>query len=121
MIRLCFPYMKDHGDASIINFGSGSDEMGMEGCAAHAAAKEAIRGLSRVVAREWGKHGIRVNTASPSAVTDNVMASLSTNPMCRPGDSYEDITPAVVFLASEDARRVTGQNLNIDGGGNIHS
>lgn len=89
-----------------------------------------------MVAREWGKHGIRVNTASPSAVTDNVMASvtqlpeerkayvmasLSTNPMCRPGDSYEDITPAVVFLASGDARWVTGQNLNIDGGGNIHS
>lgn len=136
MMRLCFPYMKDHGDASIINFGSGAGEMGLDGYAAYAATKEAIRGLSRVVAREWGKHGIRVNIASPSAVTDNVMAgvaqlpeeqkayvmaSLSTNPLCRPGDPYEDITPAVVFLASEDARWVTGQNLNIEGGGNIHS
>lgn len=136
MMRLCFPYMKDHGDASIINFGSGTGDLGLEGYAAYAATKSAILGLSRVAAREWGKHGIRVNTASPSAVTDNVMAgiadlpeeqkayvmaTLSTNPLCRPGDPYEDITPAVVFLASEDARWITGQNLNIEGGGNIHS
>lgn len=136
MMRLCFPYMKGKKDASIVNFGSGAGEMGLEGYAAYASTKEAIRGLSRVATREWGQYGIRVNVLSPSAVTENVidgisqlpqeqkdyvMQSLSQNPLRRPGDPYEDITPAAVFLASEDSRWVTGQNLNVEGGGNIHS
>lgn len=136
MMKLCFPYMKEHGDASIINFGSGSGDLGMEGYAAYASTKEAIRALSRVVAREWGKYGIRVNVLCPSAVTDHVkaslahlseeqktyvMSSLSTNPLCRPGNPYEDITPVAVFLASEDSRWITGQSINAEGGGNIHA
>lgn len=135
LMQLCFPYMKDK-PSSIINFGSGAGELGLEGYAAYAATKEAIRGLSRVAAREWGQYGIRVNVLSPSAVTENVragveqlppeqqayvMASLSQNPMKRPGDPYEDITPVAVFLASQESQWVTGQNINVEGGGNIHS
>lgn len=89
-----------------------------------------------MVAREWGQYGIRVNVVSPSAVTDNVKASLevlpedqkayveatlTVNPLRRAGDPYEDVTPAIVFLASEEAKWITGQNLNLEGGGNIHS
>ncbi|MCI5498918.1 MAG: SDR family oxidoreductase [Clostridiales bacterium] len=135
MMRLCFPYLKGKS-SSIINFGSGSGDLGMEGYAAYASTKEAIRGLSRVAAREWGQYGIRVNILSPSAVTENVTAglcalsdaekqyvkdSLSQNPLRRPGDPYEDITPAAVFLASDASRWITGQNLNVEGGGNIHA
>ena len=135
MMKLCLPYMKDR-NASIINFGSGAGDQGLEGYAAYAATKEAIRGLSRVAAREWGKYGIRVNIVNPSAVTDNVkagiemlpedqkayvMSTLSNNPLCRPGDPYEDITPAIVFLASDDSRWITGQTLMVEGGGAIHS
>ncbi len=135
MMRLCFPYMKDK-QSSIVNFGSTGGEMGMDGFAAYAAAKESIRAISRVAAREWGKYGIRVNTCSPAGVTDHVMETIGdlsqemqdfvmngmkNNPMCRIGDPYEDITPAVVFLACDDSRWVTGQNLNVEGGGNIHS
>ena len=135
MMLLCFPYMKDKNSA-IVNFGSTGGEMGMEGFAAYAAAKESIRAISRVAAREWGKYGIRVNTCSPAGVTDHVMdtigdlskemqeyilGGMKANPMQRIGDPYEDITPAIVFLASDDSIWVTGQNLNVEGGGNIHS
>ncbi len=135
MMQLCFPYLRDK-DSSVINFGSSGGEMGMDGYAAYAATKEAIRALSRVTAREWGKYGIRVNTCSPSSMTDHVEAELNNlpedmknyvlegfkaNPLCRIGQSYEDVTPAVVFLASDDSRWITGQNLNVEGGYNIHS
>lgn len=135
MMRLCFPYLKDK-NSSIVNFGSSGGEMGMDGYAAYAAAKESIRAISRVAAREWGKYGIRVNTCSPAGLTDHVlntiddlspemkdyvMGGFAANPMCRIGDPYDDVTPAVVFLASDDSRWVTGQNLNVEGGSNIHS
>ena len=83
-----------------------------------------------------GKYGIRVNTCSPAGMTDHVTGDIDklsdemkayildgfkANPMCRIGDPYDDIAPAVVFLACNDSRWVTGQNLNVEGGGNIHS
>lgn len=135
LMKLCYPYLKDK-DSSIINFNSGAADLGMEGYAAYASTKAAITALTRVVAREWGPCGIRANTIAPSAVTDNVqasmdylpeemkayvMASLSENAMKRPGDPYEDITPAVVFLASDDSRWITGQDIRVEGGGNMHA
>ncbi len=135
LMKLCLPYMKGK-NASIVNFGSGAGDMGMEGYAAYAATKEAVRGLSRVAAREWGQYGIRVNIVNPGAITDNVKAgleklpedqkayvisSLSQNPMRRPGDPYEDITPAILFLASDESRWVTGQTLMVEGGAFIHA
>lgn len=135
LMRLCYPYLKDK-NSSIINFNSGAGDLGLEGYAAYASTKAAIGALTRVAAREWGQFGIRVNTVAPSAVTDNVqasmdylsdemksygMASLATNPMKRAGDPYEDITPAIVFLASEDSKWITGQELKVEGGGNIHA
>ena len=81
--------------------------------AVYAAAKEAIRAISRVAAREWGKYGIRVNTCSPAGMTDHVTADID--------NLSDDIAPAVVFLASDDSCWATGQNLNVEGGGNIHS
>lgn len=136
LMKLCFPYMKDKKDASIINFGSSGGDLGLDGYAAYAATKEAIRGLSRVVAREWGKNNIRVNVISPVALTEHVadalellpeehkasiMAGMAGNPMGRPGDPYEDVAPVVVFLASEESRWITGQNIYAEGGVTIHS
>ena len=135
MMQLCFPYLKDK-NASVINFGSGAGRAGHEGFAAYAAVKEAIRGLTRVTAREWGKYGIRVNTVCPSAITDNVKAGLeylppemkeavtnlmSINPLCLPGDPYEDITPVVLFMVCDESGWITGQDINVEGGGDIHS
>ena len=130
MMQLCYPYMKEKG-GSIINFGSIGGVAGMEGFAAYAAEKEAIRGLSRVAAREWGAMNIRVNCVCPNVITDRfeegiesspkevrdyLMASMSQNAMHRPGRAYEDATPAILFLACDDSRWVTGQTLHVEGG-----
>ncbi len=135
LIQLCFPYMKDK-KSSIINFGSSNGDFGYAGYAAYASCKEAIRALTRVAAREWGQYGIRVNTLSPAAMTDRVkeslphldektrdyiIASLSSGPLKRPGDPYEDIAPVAVFLACDESQWITGQTINTQGGANIHS
>lgn len=130
MMQLCFPLMKEHGGA-ILNYGSVGGVSGMEGFAAYAAEKEAIRGLSRVVAREWGQFNIRVNCICPNVATDRFLAgidqspsevaeylkaSMSQNAMHRMGMAYDDATPAIVFLVSDDSKWVTGQTLHVEGG-----
>ena len=67
-MQAAFPHMKD-GGGSIINMGSREGIFGGVGFAAYAATKEAIRGLSRTAAREWGKHKIRVNVVCPAALS----------------------------------------------------
>jgi len=127
LMKLCYPYMKGKS-SSIINFTSGTYQVGLEMYASYAADKGAIRALSMVVAREWGVDGIRVNTISPIAITDTIVDKLSPeysewvkgmmkdNAMQRVGDPYSDIAPVLVFLASEESRWITGQNINVDGG-----
>ncbi|MFS3127864.1 SDR family NAD(P)-dependent oxidoreductase [Nocardioides sp. Bht2] len=113
---------------SIINFASGAGLNGNPTQGAYAAAKEAVRGISRVAAREWAVDGINVNLISPLARTEGVDAFIkahpeqekvlsSGNPMRRLGDPRADIAPVAVFLASDDARYMTGQTLMADGGG----
>ncbi|MBS1821538.1 MAG: SDR family oxidoreductase [Acidobacteria bacterium] len=121
-----YPELKKHG-GSIINFGSGAALEGQPTQAAYAAAKEAIRGLSRVVANEWAKDNIRVNVVCPIALTAGVAkwkesfpdmynASLARIPLGRFGDPERDVAPVVAFLASDDSRFMTGQTLLADGG-----
>ena len=66
-----YPHLKDNGGA-IVNFASGAGIIGQPTQAAYASAKEAIRGLSRVVANEWAKDDIRVNVVGPMALTEGV-------------------------------------------------
>lgn len=138
LMKLCFPHMRDRPGAgtSVINFASEAGVMGDALYAPYAASKEAVRGLSRVVAREWGQYNIRVNTLCPNGMTDNISQGLGwmetatrehiekafvNNPFQRPGDPYEDVAPVTVFLASDDSRWMTGQNLHADGGGLINA
>ena len=121
-----FPHLKNKG-GSVINFGS---KMGMQpiaGIASYAAAKEAIRALTRSAAREWGKHNIRVNVLNPASLGDAGTAYFKDRPtefelLCqevslgRFGDAKADIGAVAVFLASDDSRFVTGQTINADGG-----
>ncbi|WP_185275333.1 SDR family NAD(P)-dependent oxidoreductase [Leifsonia shinshuensis] len=133
LMKLCFPHPRDKtgAGASIINFASEAGVMGDSLYAPYAAAKEAVRGLSRVVAREWGQYNIRVNTVCPNGMTENVSGGLQylnpelrdhvekafvNNPFGRAGDPYEDVAPVVVFLASDDSHWITGQNIHADGG-----
>ena len=90
-------------------------------------AKESIRALTRVAAKEWGEYGITVNSISPAAETDCgkevVAAGLVTGAaipaIARFGSPYDDIAPVVAFLASEGAGYMTGYNYMIDGGVSI--
>lgn len=121
-----FPHLKT-AKGSVINFGS---KMGMQpiaGIASYAAAKEAIRALTRSAAREWGKFGIRVNVLNPASLGEAGTAYFKDRPaefekLCQDvalgyfGDARADIGAVAVFLASDDSRYVTGQTINADGG-----
>jgi NAD(P)-dependent dehydrogenase (short-subunit alcohol dehydrogenase family) len=96
------------------------------GFAAYGPAKEAVRSLTKVAARELGPDGIRVNAICPSAKTrlmeawidrhpKSAEAKLRTIPLRRFGEP-EDIANAAVFLASDLASYVTGHTLMVDGG-----
>ncbi len=71
-MRECFPYLKE-SKGSVINFASGAGLFGKLGQSSYAAAKEGIRGMSRVAAAEWGPDGVRVNVVCPLAMTESLM------------------------------------------------
>ena len=125
-MQAAFSRMKEHG-GSIINFGSRTGTAGEAGFGIYAATKEGIRGLSRVAAREWGPHGIRVNVICPAAMSEASEKYLAEHPekmeyyvsmipLRRLGDPEKDIGPIVAFLASDESRYVTGQTINAEGG-----
>jgi NAD(P)-dependent dehydrogenase (short-subunit alcohol dehydrogenase family) len=125
----CYPYMEGRG-GSIINFGSGAGVLGMATFLSYAVAKEGIRAVTRVAAREWGPVGIRVNTICPQAwdwsersqryfdslPEETQQARLNEVPLRHFGQAERDIGGVAVFLASDDAGFVTGHTLFADGG-----
>lgn len=126
LMQACHAQLKSTG-GSVINFASGAGIEGQVNQASYAAAKEAIRAISRVAANEWARDNINVNLISPLALTEGVEAYLAANPgveqrllagtpMHRFGDPESDIGRAAVFLASNDATYITGQTLMVDGG-----
>jgi len=124
LMQLALPYLRDRGGGTVVNLGSGAGTEGMPGFAPYAAAKEATRGLTKVAAREWGRHGIRVNVLCPYAASEH-WDSLSEDeragrlrgvPLRRMGDPEADVGGVVVFLASDAGSYVTGQTIMVDGG-----
>jgi NAD(P)-dependent dehydrogenase (short-subunit alcohol dehydrogenase family) len=129
-MQAAHPHLVARGGGSIVNFGSGSGTSGKPGEGAYAAAKEAVRGLTRVAANEWGPQGIRVNVICPFANSPGMLAwseveprayeaTIRRIPLQRVGDCEADIGRAAVFLASDDAAYVTGQTLMVDGGSGV--
>ena len=125
LMQLCFPHMQKQGGGSIINMGSSYGPRSEPGFLAYSASKEAIRSLTRTGAKEWGRHGIRVNTILPSALTPKSIwyledsgtydAELAKVAIGRFGVP-EDIAPMCLFLASDEGNYVTGQTIGVDGG-----
>ena len=126
LMRAAYPELKKVA-GSIVNFASGAGLEGQPTQVTYAAAKEAIRAISRVAAREWAADGVRVNVVSPIALTPGIEAwskadpeqykhVLDGIPLGRLGDPVRDIAPVVAFLASEESRYVTGQTVMSDGG-----
>lgn len=127
LMQAAYPVLKAGGGGSIVNFGSGSGTGGQVAFGAYAGAKEAIRGLSKVAALEWGADNIRVNVVCPFANSDGVQGwseafpetfrnVLKGNPMHRFGDTHDDIGATVAFLLSDDASYLNAQTIHIDGG-----
>ncbi len=126
LMQAALPYLKE-SKGKIINFASGAGINGDEKQAAYTAAKEAIRGISRVAANEFGPYGINVNLISPIANSPGIQqwaqaepeyyqSMLSKIPLRRLGELEADIGRAAVFLASEDSDYITGQTIMVDGG-----
>jgi NAD(P)-dependent dehydrogenase (short-subunit alcohol dehydrogenase family) len=128
-MKECFPYLeKTHG--SVINFASGAGLFGKLGQASYAAAKEGIRGLSRVAASEWGPYEVRVNVVCPLAMTESLQQwkaeypelyekTIHGIPLGHFADPKDDIGRVCVFLASEDAHFVTGETITLQGGSGL--
>ncbi|MFJ7666297.1 SDR family NAD(P)-dependent oxidoreductase [Lysinibacillus sp. NPDC097195] len=126
LMQAALPHLKET-KGNVINFASGAGLAGHETQGAYAAAKEAIRGISRVAANEWGRFGINVNLISPIANSPGVQAWAKAQPeyyeevknkipMGRFGDVEDDIGRVAVFLACEDSQYITGQTIMVDGG-----
>jgi 3-oxoacyl-[acyl-carrier protein] reductase len=118
--------MKEQNSGSIITVTSAAGLVGTIGQVNYSAAKAGIVGMTKSAARELAKYNIRVNAAAPLARTDmtELIATdekfrdkyLERVPLKRFGDPDTDISPALLFLASDDSKFITGQVLNIDGG-----
>ena len=125
-MKACYPYLKE-AKGSVINFASGAGLFGNFGQCAYAAAKEGIRGLSRVAATEWGKDGINVNVICPLAWTAQLeqwknaypeafAKNVHMPPMGHFADSELEIGRVCVQLAHPDFKYLTGETLTLEGG-----
>ncbi len=125
-MKACYPHLaKSKG--TVINFASGAGLFGNFGQCAYAAAKEGIRGLTRVAATEWSKDGINVNIICPLAWTAQLeqfqtaypeafAANVKTPPMGHFGDVELEIGRPCVQLAHPDFKYMTGETLTLEGG-----
>ena len=121
--REALKIMNDMNKGSIINMGSVLGTTGGPSSPHYSAAKAAILGFTRSTARELASRNIRVNAIAPGYIDTDMTSSLgdvkklvkSGTPMKRFGDA-EDISWAAVYLASEEAKFVTGQTLSPNGG-----
>ncbi len=124
-MQACYPYLKET-KGSVINFASGAGLFGNYGQCAYAAAKEGIRGLTRVAATEWAADGINVNIVCPLAWTAQLenfqnaypeafKANVKMPPMGHYGDVETEIGRACVALASPDLKYMSGETITLEG------
>ena len=108
----------------VINISSVIGQMGNAGQANYAASKAGLIGFTKSIAKELGSRGITVNAIAPGFITTDMTAEMSEEaraqllqniPLGALGEA-EDVAEAALFLASDAARYITGQVLNVDGG-----
>ncbi len=121
------PQMLKNGGGAIVNMSSVAGLIGLAGSPIYVASKHAVLGLTKSVALEYAKVGIRINAVSPGAVeTDLLERVFKDNPQVREqvmamhpigrAGKPEEIANAVVWFCSDEAAFVTGQTLALDGG-----
>lgn len=125
-MKACYPYLKE-SKGTVVNFASGAGLFGNFGQCAYAAAKEGIRGLSRVAATEWAKDGIGVFVVCPLAWTAQLeqfekaypeafKANVKMPPAGHFGDAELEIGRVCVQVANPDFKYMTGETLTLEGG-----
>ncbi|MCX7783440.1 MAG: SDR family oxidoreductase [Meiothermus sp.] len=129
MCRAAIKAMKPQGSGAIVNFGSIWGDLGAAGVAAYCASKGAVHNLTRALALDHAKHGIRINAVCPGEVNTPMLQSerkepvtpellqrlADTVPMGRLADPVE-IAQVVLFLASSKASYMTGSLVLVDAG-----
>ncbi len=122
--------MQAQGSGSIINISSTYGHEGAAGASIYVGAKHAVEGITKSVALETAKSGIRVNAVAPgptdtgmltrfTGTAENKAALAAEVPLGRLGRS-EEVADGIIFLASDEARFITGHILNVDGGHSVN-
>lgn len=125
-MQACYPYLKET-KGTVINFASGAGISGNFGQCSYAAAKEGVRGLSRVAATEWAPDGINVNVICPLAWTAQLEnfqknfpeayeANVKMPPMGHYGNVETEIGRVCLQIATPDFKYMTGQTITLQGG-----
>ncbi len=123
--RCAFPLLKKSKNAVVINIASRFAERPLATCIPYTISEAGIVMLSKNLALEWAPYKIRVNTVSPSLTLtpltkklytkEEIVETAKRNPLNRLGE-VEDTANAVMFLCSEKASYINGENLNVNGG-----
>lgn len=130
MTRAIIPHMLKQGRGSIVNISSIASLVGLSGLAAYTASKGALDALTRALAVEYAKEGIRCNVVNPGLIDTPMAAPLMANPdmlqpilaqyaIRRPG-TPEEVANLVLYLASDEAAWMTGATIPIDGGMTVY-
>jgi NAD(P)-dependent dehydrogenase (short-subunit alcohol dehydrogenase family) len=127
--KLLHPFMKQNGGGSIVNISSIAGSTPDPGLGMYSVSKAALNMLTKVLAKEWGPDGIRVNALSPGLIKTKFSQALWENPkmlehftkrlpIARMG-SVDEIAALVLYLASDASAYTTGVNFQVDGGTTI--